>query len=133
MIKKVLQFLKEFDFFWTVPLSFGLFLLFPYVGELIFCNDKPIVDPVTGQLVANDCSFSMYPPEFFHAGIYAGVIAVLINSFVQMGIYYNFPVLYEYYLEEGFKNLNPITKICVFLFIYTLFFVSLLFIWGVVV
>jgi len=73
-MKKVIDFLKEYDFVWSIPLAFLGFYLFAYFGESLF-----------GE------GFAFYPPSFFHAGIYAGLIVVLFNSFTQMGIYINFP------------------------------------------
>lgn len=115
-LKKVLDFLREMDFIWSIPVAFLGFYLFAYYGESIF-----------GE------GFAFYPPSFFHAGIYAGLIVVLFNSFTQMGIYINFPVIYKYYLQEGFESLLTWQKALIFLIVYLFFFSSLLVVWSLVV
>lgn len=115
-LNKILRFLQEFDFIWSLPLAFLGFYLFAYYGENIF-----------GE------GFAFYPPSFFHAGIYAGLIVVLFNSLTQMGIYINFPVIYKYYLQEGFDNLPTWQKALIFSFIYLFYFFALLTVWSLVV
>jgi hypothetical protein len=115
-LKKILSFLQEFDFIWSIPVAFLGFYLFAYYGETIF-----------GE------GFAFYPPSFFHAGIYAGLIVVLFNSLTQMGIYINFPVLYKYYLQEGFELLPTWQKAIIFILVYLFFFFSLLTVWSQVV
>lgn len=116
MIDKIKHFLFQFDFVWSIPLAFLGFVAFPYLGEMIF-----------GQ------GFAFYPPEFFHAGVYAGLITILFNSMTQMGIFFNFPELYEYYLGNGFENLPTWQKAAIFLFVYSFFYVSLLVVWATIV
>ena len=116
MIDKIKHFLFEYDFIWSIPLAFLGFIAFPYLGESIF-----------GQ------GFAFYPPEFFHAGIYSGLIAILLNSFTQMGIYFNFPEIYQYYLGEGFKELPTWQKAFIFLFVYVFFYSVQLIIWATIV
>lgn len=115
-LNKILDFLREMDFIWSIPVAFLGFYLFAYYGESIF-----------GE------GFAFYPPSFFHAGIYAGLIVVLFNSFTQMGIYINFPVLYKYYLQEGFELLPTWQKALIFFAVYLFFFFSLLTVWSQVV
>lgn len=116
MIDKIKKFLFEFDFVWSIPIAFIGFVLFPIVGQAIFGN-----------------GFGFYPPEFFHAAIYTGLITVMINSFTQMGIYFNFPKLYEYYLGDGFEKLPTWQKSVIFLFVYCFFALFQLIIWAIVV
>ena len=116
IIKKILSFFREFDFFWSLPLAFIGFIFYPVIGEKIW-----------GE------GFTGYSPEFFQAGLYAGLIAILFNSLTQMAIYINFPELYKYYLKDGFQELPTWIKILSFLFVYCLFYFSLLTIWRVVV
>lgn len=114
--KEIFSFLKEFDFIWSLPAAFIGFVTFPIIGQLIW-----------GE------GFGFYSPEFFHAGIYAGLIVVLFNSFTQMGIYINFPALYKYYLQDGFENLPIWQRAILFLFVYVFFFSSLLLVWKALV
>lgn len=116
MISKIKHFLFEFDFVWSIPLAFLGFILFPILGAQIFGD-----------------GFAFYPPEFFHAGVYSGLITIMFNSMVQMGIFFNFPVVYDYYLGEGFKELQTWQKAAIFLFIYVFFYASLLIVWGTIV
>jgi len=116
IIKKVLAFLREMDFIWSLPLALVTFVTFPIIGQQIY-----------GE------SFSFYSPEFIHAIIYAGLVNVAFNSMAQIGIYINFPELYKFYLGEGFKELPTIQKCIIFLFVYLFFFISLLLTWLVLV
>lgn len=115
-MSKILAFLKEYDFIWSIPMAFIGFVTYPIVGALIWGD-----------------GFGSYSPEFFHAGLYAGLIVILFNSFVQIGIFFNFPELYSYYLNEGFKELPTCTKIITFLTVYVFFFSSLVVIWKALV
>lgn len=112
-LKKILAFLKEYDFFWSIPIGFISFILYPVFGALIWGD-----------------GFSSYSPEFFHAAIYAGLVAVLFSSFTQMGIFFNFPKLYEFYLGEGFDKLEVWQKSIIFLLVYAFLYCSLLLIWS---
>jgi len=114
--KKILSFLMEMDFIWSIPAAFIGFVLFPIIGQYLFGD-----------------GFGFYSPSFFHAGIYAGLIVVLFNSFTQIGIYINFPKLYQFYLGDGFENLPTLQKCVIFLFTYCFFFLSLLLVWSAVV
>lgn len=115
-LNKLTKFLQEFDFIWSIPAAFLGFYLFAYYGTALF-----------GE------GFAFYPPSFFHAGIYAGLIVVLFNSLTQMGIYINFPVIYKYYLQEGFETLLTWQKALIFLIVYLFFFSSLLVVWSLIV
>jgi len=115
-LNSILAWLKEFDFIWSIPVSFLGFYLFAYYGSAIFGD-----------------GFAFYPPSFFHAGIYAGLLVVLFNSFTQMGIYINFPILYKYYLQEGFETLPTWLKALIFSSVYLFFFSSLLVLWSQIV
>ena len=116
MIKKILHILREFDFIWSIPSAFLMFISFPILGGIIW-----------GE------SFSGYDPSFFHAGIYALMLGVLFNGATQMGIFFNFPELYDYYLSD-FSKIEPLwLKALIFLFVYAFFFVSFLLIWKVIV
>lgn len=116
MIKKIKEFLFEYDFIWSIPAAFLGFVLFPILGAMIF-----------------GAGFAFYPPEFFHAGFYAGLIAILFNSFTQMGIYFNFPEVYQYYLGEGFKELPTWQKACIFLFVFCFLQLLMLVVWATIV
>jgi hypothetical protein len=113
---KIKKFLFQFDFIWSIPVAFLGFVAFPYLGEYLFGH-----------------GFGFYPPEFFHAGLYAGLVIVLFNSITQMGIYFNFPEIYEYYLGAGFENLPTWQKAVIFLFVYSFYYASLLAVWGTIV
>ena len=113
---KVKNFFFEYDFFWSIPIGFIGFITYPIFGSFIWGD-----------------GFSSYSPEFFHAAIYAGLVAVLFSSFTQMGMYFNFPELYKFYLGEGFKDLKTWEKSAIFLFVYVFLYSSLLLIWGMIV
>jgi hypothetical protein len=113
IIKKVFNWLGEYDFVWSIPLAFLSFVLFPILGENIWGDD-----------------FAFYPPEFFHAAIYAGLIVVFFNSMVQLGIRINFPELYKYYLDDNFNELPTWQKAVIFLSVYFFFYCSLVWIWA---
>lgn len=115
-IKKILSFLREMDFIWSLPLALITFIAFPIFGQSFF-----------GE------SFSFYSPEFIHAIIYAGLVNVAFNSMAQLGIYINFPELYKFYLGEEFRTLPTINKCAIFLLVYLFFFISLLLTWVVLV
>lgn len=116
MFDKIKKILKEFDFIWALPLGFLSFILYPVIGAQIWGD-----------------GFPTYSPEFFHAGIYAGLMIVLFNSFTQIGIYFNFPELYHYYLGEDFKQLPPWLRLLTFLTVYSFFFFALLTVWSKIV
>jgi len=113
---KIGKFLMEYDFLWSVPSVFTVFVLFPYLGEYLFGD-----------------GFAFYPPSFFHAGIYAVALAILFNGATQMFIYFNFQDIYQYYLGEGFNQLPQWLRVTVFLFLYSFCFCSLLFMWSQIV
>ena len=115
-MEAVKKFLFQFDFIWSIPLAFLGFVLFPILGQAIFGD-----------------GFGFYPPEFFHAGVYSGLITILFNSITQMGIFFNFPELYQYYLGENYQNLPPWLRAVIFLFVYSFFYVSLLVVWATIV
>jgi hypothetical protein len=115
MLQKIKLFLTEYDFFWSIPTAFLGFIFFPVFGQLIW-----------GE------GFAMYPPDFFHAAIYAALLIVLFNSVVQMGIKINFPEMYSYYLKN-FQELSTWQKLLTFSFFYFFFFASLLFVWQTIV
>jgi len=116
MFQKIKNFLSEFDFIWSIPLAFIGFILFPVFGQIIF-----------GE------GFAMYPPDFFHAGIYSLLINVLFVSASQLAIFIHFPEVYNYYLKD-FENLEPKwLKPIIFLFVFCAFYASLLLVWSKVV
>lgn len=116
MFQKIKQFLFEFDFVWSTPVAFILFYLFAEVGTSVFGD-----------------GFAFYPPSFFHAGIYASLIVVFFAGVVQMGIFFHFPEMYQYYLKD-FENLKPEwVKPLVFLLVYFFFFLSLVAVWRTLV
>ena len=115
-LNSILAWLKEFDFIWSIPAAFGIFILFPVVGEKIF-----------GE------GFAMYDPSIFHASIFTGLIVMLMTSFTQMGIYFQFEQLYFYYLGEGFKDLPTWQKSFVFLFVFSFFMLFQLIVWKTIV
>lgn len=115
-MKKIRSFLFEYDFIWSIPVAFIGFVLFPIIGQAVF-----------GE------GFGFYPPEFFHAGVYAGLLGILLNSLTQMFLFFNFPVQYDYYLQSGFEKLEEWQKAALFLFLYVFCFSSLLGIWLAIV
>jgi hypothetical protein len=115
MLEKIKVFLKEYDFIWSTPLAFGIFILFPYVGQSLFGND-----------------FAFYPPSFFHAGIYAALLTVFANSVVQMGILFNFPEMYEFYHKQ-FNELQVWQKSLLFSVHYFFYFLLFFLFWVMIV
>lgn len=116
ILKKIKSFLFEYDFLWSIPVAFVGFILFPIVGQLIW-----------GE------GFGSYSPEFFHAGIYAGLIVVLTTSFVQMGMFFQFPELYQYYLKDFNEIEQKWLKPIIFLTVYFFYFLFFFLIWRAVV
>lgn len=116
MIDKIKKFLFEYDFLWSIPLGFILFVLFPVVGEMIW-----------GE------GFSGYPPVFFHAGIYAALMVMLFTSFIQMGIFFQFPEMYNYYLKN-FNEIEPSwLKPIIFLWVFFVYFYFVVKVWQTLV
>lgn len=115
ILTKIKELLLEYDFIWSIPIAFSVFMLFPIIGQQYFGDD-----------------FAFYPPSFFHAGIYAALLIVLFNSVVQMGILINFPTMYEYYLKS-FSTLPEWQKLIAFSFYYVFFFSSLIIVWRTIV
>lgn len=116
MIKKIKDFLFEYDFIWTIPTAFLGFVLFPILGAAVFGD-----------------GFAFYPPEFFHAGIYAGLIMMLMTSFTQMGLYFQVPEVYKYYLGDGFNELETWQKASIFLFLFCFLIVCQIVVWATIV
>jgi len=115
MLEKVKSFLKEYDFIWSIPTAFGLFVIFPIIGQNLFGDD-----------------FAFYPPSFFHAGIYAALLTVFANSVVQMGLLVNFPEMYDFYLKQ-FPELPVWQKSILFSFYYVFLFLMFFLFWVMIV
>lgn len=116
MFEKIRQFLFEYDFLWSTPLAFTLFYLFAYFGSSIFGD-----------------GFAFYPPSFFHAGIYAALITVFFAGVVQMGIFFHFPEMYQYYLKD-FNTIEPSwLKPIIFLSVCSCYFLILVTVWKTLV
>ena len=83
-MKKVLSFLFEYDFIWSLPVVVLGFVLFPILGTAIFGD-----------------GFGFYSPELLHSVIASGLILMSGVSFIQMGMYFQVPEVYKFYLGEG--------------------------------
>jgi len=82
---KIGKFLMEYDFLWSVPSIFTIFVLFPYLGEALFGD-----------------GFAFYPPSFFHAGIYAVLRSLVISSCGFVEIISNVPTIVSISLSCAF-------------------------------
>lgn len=110
--KKAFSWLREFDFFWSLPIALLSFIFFPIIGQKIW-----------GEALAT------YSPEFIHAIIYTALVVITFNSMTQMGIYINFPKLYDFYLNKGFNELSIWQRCVIFLFVYVFYYCSLVVVW----
>ena len=70
-MKRILRFLKMWDFIWSVPLAFVAFYTYGWIQEGIFG------DP-------------MYSTEWFHRAILTSLIMVLFNGVILTGVFFNF-------------------------------------------
>jgi hypothetical protein len=133
-MKKIKFYLQLWDFVWSVPLAIFTFLLFSLFGHLIFGD-----------------GFAGYDPAFIQAAIYAGLILVIGNGVVWIGIYFNWRKIFRYHSGHwstrkednhtfwfnkskiDFDNITPIQRICVTLFLYCFYFLAYIFILSLLV
>lgn len=110
MFRKIISWLFMWDGVWTIPLAFLLFLLFGRFGEWYW-----------GE------GFGAMTPEFFHSILFAAIVVVALNFISWLGMWFNFNGIFQYYFsrpDRDFNSLTPFQKICVVLFVYSLFFIS---------
>lgn len=113
MVKKIIRFLLLADFIWSVPLAFISFVAFGVFGEWFF-----------GE------GFASYDPSFVQAIVYTSLTIVSFNAITLMGLWFNFRTVYNYYIYESkkeYKELSPIYKLGILLFLYV-FVMSLCFV-----
>lgn len=123
MIKRIIHILQFWDFIWSLPLAFVSFIAYGVLGNYIF-----------GE------GFGFYDPSMIQAFVYAAMLVVGANAITQLGIYFNARKVHDFFYKEAktsFQNLEPKFKLCVgltlFVFFYALYFLSLLFVWKVLV
>lgn len=107
--KKIFKRIQLWDFAWSFPLSMLLFYGYGYIQELAF-NDP------------------MYSTEWIHKTMLTTVIMILMNGFIQLGMWFNFRGIYKYFyssesdIRTDFKQMTPWLKVFSFIFIYFLQF-----------
>lgn len=104
MFKKIKYFLQLWDFTWSVPVAWALFVLYGIFGQWFFGD-----------------SFGFYDPSFFQAIIYAILISVTVNGSIMGFLWFNFRTVYRYYVgqsKEDFLNLPATHKIIIFLILF---------------
>lgn len=112
MFKKILQFLKTWDGFWSVPLLFLLFFGFGYAGQHFFGR-----------------GFGFYDPAFWQAGFLAVGIIILFNFGAWGAIYFNWPTLFHFIYKDfnsTFQNLPVWQKVLISLLVYAFYMVAML-------
>ncbi|MBS1684759.1 MAG: hypothetical protein JSS76_08395 [Bacteroidetes bacterium] len=109
MIKRAFTFLRLWDGFWSVPLSFLTFLAVEVVGHFAFGD-----------------GWAAYDPAILQAVVLAGFIMVAINMAVQFAIWFNFPAIWGHYhvtFVESFSRLAPWQKVLFTVFLYCFYFI----------
>jgi hypothetical protein len=108
-LKSILNRIQLWDFVWSFPLSMLLFYGYGYIQEEAF-NDP------------------MYSTEWIHKTMLTTVIMILMNGFIQLGMWFNFRGIYKYFysktstVRDDYKLLPTWLKVYSFLFIYFLQF-----------
>ena len=115
--------LQFWDFLWSIPLAFIAFLGYGVLGNLIF-----------GE------GFGFYDATFTHAYVYAALLIVGANAVTQLGLYFNARRIHTFFYKDAkklFEDLEPKWKLCIglglFVFFYSLYFLSLLLVWKLLV
>jgi hypothetical protein len=109
---RIKHFTLQFDAMWSVPLGILLFIGYPTIlYKLGFVAEA-------------------YPLSSFHAFILACIIVVSATNFSVIGLYFTFRDLFnQIYSKQGredFKGLNQIFRICVSVFLFLVFYFSVI-------
>ena len=109
---RVKHFILQFDAMWSVPLGIVLFIAYPTILYKM-------------GLVAE-----AYPLSSFHAFILACIIIISATNFSVIGLYFTFrDLFYQIYSKTGredFKALNKLYKLCIAIFFFLVFYLSVL-------
>lgn len=113
-MKKIIEFLFRWDGIWSAPLLLFLFVAFGAFSVDFF-----------GQGIAT------YDPGIVQALLLASAFLVAINFTTWLGIRFNFPEVYSYYInsfKSDIGNLQLWQRITILLAIYFFLFSAFLFV-----
>lgn len=116
MIKRITYWLQKWDVVWSGPLSFIAFIAFAWFMQSLF-----------GE------SFGSYDPAMYQAAIYAIGIMVLFNGSVLASFWFNWRVLYKYYLvsaKNDFEDLQAWQRLAILFLWHLSLFAAHIFVWD---